>query len=148
MGGAEITRRRDGRSGHDVDGIDDDDGAVGTGDADVDGGGAEAVLVLEEVIRLAGGGGPGGTAVGADLEAGDGAVGVDDLHAEPVGGHAVLVVQLQGRGDPALDEGPADGDDARRGRRQAGEGVGEEVEVVGATAGTLIYDLGRGGCQS
>ncbi len=99
-----------------MDVVDDDDVAVDAGDADGDGRRAEAAVVLEEVVRLPRGAGPRGAAVGADLEAGDGAVGVDDLHAEPVGRDAVFVVQLQGRRDPAVDEGPGHGDDAGGGR--------------------------------
>jgi hypothetical protein len=64
--------------------LDRDDLAGAAGDSDVKGIGAEAAGVLKEVVGLARGRLPGGTAVDADLEGLDGLVGIDNLHGEPV----------------------------------------------------------------
>lgn len=73
---------------------------------------SKPTALLEEVVGGSRGPLPGLPAVGANLELRDGLVGVHDLHGEPVGRGSLLVLEDEGRGNPAGDEGPGDGDDA------------------------------------
>jgi hypothetical protein len=57
------------------------------------------------------------------------------LHAEPVFAGSFLVLEDERRGDAAGDYVPGDGDDALGGLGELGEGVWEEIEVVGTAAG-------------
>ena len=84
---------------------------------------------------------PGASAIGRDIKGGDALVGVDDLQAEPVGRDAFFIVNLEWRSDGAVDVGPSYVDDTQGGVCEGRKGVGKEIEVVRATAGTLIYDL-------
>lgn len=101
---------------------------------------SKAARVLEEVVWLPGGSIPCLATVGRNLELGDADVRVADLHREPVLGGTLLVLELDGRGDAAGDEVPADGDYSRVGV-ELGIGVGEEVEVVAAAVGALVDNL-------
>lgn len=49
-------------------------------------------------------------------------------------------MQAEWRANAAGDDGPGHVDDAGGGVGQRGEGVWEEVEVVGPAAGALVYD--------
>jgi hypothetical protein len=101
---------------------------------------SKAARVLEEVVWLPGGSFPCLAAVGRDLELGDADVRVADLHREPELGGTLLVLELDGRGDAAGDEVPADGDYSGVGV-ELGVGVGEEIEVIAAASGALVDNL-------
>jgi hypothetical protein len=55
---------------------------------------------------------------------------IDDLHAEPICRNAVFVMELERRGDGAIDIVPAYVDDAQGGVGEGGEGIWEEIKVI------------------
>lgn len=68
-------------------------------------------------------------------------MGVDDLGGEPVGRNAGLHVDLDVADDWARDVVPGNIDDTLGRSGESSKGVGEEVEVVGATAWALVDNL-------
>jgi hypothetical protein len=56
------------------------------------------------------------------------------LHAEPEFAGAFLVLENDGAGDATGDDVPGDRDYSLGGLGELGEGIGEEVEVIGTAA--------------
>lgn len=137
---SKVASRGLGRLSSDANTLDDDGGTADASNLDIDAVGTEASRVLEEVVLLAGSSLPGCAAVGGDLELADADVGVHDLHAEPVLAGALLVLENDGGGDAAGDDVPGHGDLTLGGLGELGEGVGEQVKVVGAAARALVND--------
>lgn len=115
--------------------------ASGTGDLYRHSGSAGATRDLEEIVRLPCRRKPGFATIRTNTHARYGLVGIHDLHTEPVCRYSIFVVQLKRCRDRTVDIAPGDRNDTFRLRGQCAESCGEEIEMVGAAAGTFINDL-------
>ena len=115
--------------------------SVGRRNLNVNAARSETRGVLEEVVLAARRRLPCLAAIGGHGQRGDGNVGVHNLHGEPVGGGTFLVLEDNGGGDAAGNDGVADGDDASGFGAELGEGGLEEVELGGGALGALVDDL-------
>ena len=121
--------------------LDRDNTSRRTRDSDIDRCGSRAGADFEEVISLSRCAGPSRSAIGTDFETRDWFVRVDDLHAEPIGRDAFFVMEFERSGDGALYDLPGNVDNTEGLVGEGGEGIGEEVKMVGSTAGALIDNL-------
>lgn len=136
-----VTARRDNRAAYNLHILDDHDLPIRRRHSDIHTRRPEAAGILKEVISLPRCSFPRLAPIGADVQCLDLAVRIDDLHAKPPLRGARFESELDGRSDRAGDDGPGDGDHAFVWIVEFGEGVGEEVEVVGAAAGAFVDDL-------
>lgn len=138
----EVAARRLGGLRRNANILDSDHLAAHAGNLDINAVCAKARLKLEEVVRLALRAPPGPTAVGRDLKLGHANVGVHDLHTEPPPASALLVLENDRGRDATGHKLPRHGDDAPVRVVKLGEGIGEEVQMVGAASGALVNDHG------
>lgn len=122
--------------------LDNDLSSSVAGQLDPSGAALQRVSSLEEVVDVAGGLDPSLALVNADLERLGAAGGVLDRCGEPVLRSTLVHVDLERRGDGALDELPLDAVDAATGHAvgEFGPGVRGHVQVV-LVAASLVGDL-------